>query len=66
MNRLQIWTAANGEGFWIVALPTPPALYLVLAAVDTLRKYALEKPLPKWMEPMLDRIDGWLTTKEEA
>lgn len=46
--------------FWVTALLAPPAIYLCCAAIDCVRKYVLEKPLLKALDPVFREFDGWL------
>lgn len=57
---LGVGIACQKEGFWLLMLWAPAALFLAGAAVDSIRKYALEKPLFTWLGPRLDRVDAWL------
>ena len=63
---MQVWSACNRPDFWVTALLAPLIIYLVFAGVDLIRKYALEKPLMRWLDPLWDRVDRWLTRGGEA
>ena len=55
-----VWQSCQGPGFWKTALLVPPVIYLVCSAMDTARKYLLEKPLMKLLDPMFEKIDQYL------
>ena len=57
---LQIWYAAQRSDYWVTALLTPVLLYLAFAAVDLLRRFLLERPLLRALEPAFERIDRWI------
>ena len=61
-----VWQQCQTADFWKTALLTPPILYVACAAVDILRKYLLERPLEKLLNPAFDRIDRWLNEKAAA
>ena len=58
---LKIWQACQGPDFWKTALMGPFLVYLCCAAVDLVRRYALEKPLMKLLNPAFEKIDGWVS-----
>ena len=43
-----------------MALLAPAGVYLACAAVDLIRRYLLEAPLMKALNPAFERLDGWL------
>ena len=59
-NWVRVQQVCQTNSFVFTALIAPPIIYLACAAVDTLRRYALEQPLMKLMNPVFDRIDGWV------
>ncbi len=56
----QVWQACQGDGFWKTALLAPVVIYLTCAVIDMLRKYLLEKPLMKLLDPVFEKIDAYL------
>lgn len=60
---IAVWQRCLTASFWKTALFAPLILYLACAAVDILRKYLLEKPLKKLLNPTFERIDRWLNEK---
>ena len=63
---LNVWVKCQLPNFWLTALLAPPALYLALSLLDLLRKYALEKPLMKRMNPAFQKLDGWLEKQSHS
>ena len=60
-NRLlKVWQVCQGDRFWLMALLAPAGVYLACAAVDLIRRYLLEAPLMKALNPAFERLDGWL------
>ena len=54
---LPVWSYCQQGNFWLYALLIPPGLYLACAAVDLLRKFALERPLLHLLDPAFRWID---------
>ncbi|MBO4299687.1 MAG: acyltransferase [Clostridia bacterium] len=57
---LKSWQASQTNGFWRLALLAPAGVYLACAAADLIRRYLLEAPLLKALNPAFDKLDGWL------
>ena len=54
------------RGYEKTALLAPPAIYLTCAAADILRKYLLEKPLVKLLNPAFQKIQSARFTLQET
>ena len=55
-----IWQACQRDDFWVTVLLAPLCIYLACAAIDLLRKYALEKPLLRLANPIFQKLDSWI------
>ena len=58
-----VWQQCQTVSFWKCALFAPLILYVSCAAVDILRKYLLERPLEKLLNPTFEKTDRWLNEK---
>ena len=56
----QVWWACQTPDFWKTALLAPLVIYLGCSVVDILRKYLLEKPLMRLLDPVFETIDQYL------
>ena len=56
----QIWAACQTLDFWKTALLAPIVIYLACAVIDIVRKYLLERPLMKLLDPVFQKIDQYL------
>ena len=55
-----VWLACMKPGFWKIVLLAPPIIYLSCALLDLVRKRLLEAPLMKRLNPVFEKIDGWI------
>ena len=59
-SLLQVGVRCQQSGFWVTALLAPLAIYLCCAVIDIARKYLLEKPLIRMLNPVFEKIDSWI------
>ena len=57
---LRSWQVCQTSRFWLMALLAPAGVYLACALVDTARRFLLEAPLVKRLNPAFERVDRWL------